>query len=146
MAKNPSTLPVNHYTAGSTIPETDYLFKDSGLPTDVEYLKPISISAASDSACIIAGDPVRNEYGKVALKDIGTSEGFELPTDVPATTLSASPTATASAFTEAAGTICFAYNESTSSVTVFVKNAIGNSLSGIINVDDGADGILGPTV
>ena len=64
------------------------------------------------------------------------------------TKISAPALGTASAY-PSAGTISFGYDESTSSITVFVKNALGNSLSGRVVVGTlasatAATNVLGP--
>ena len=117
-------------TSGPAVPD-GYIFDDSGLPENVKYLGDISISGANDAPFIIAGDPNRLEFGRVPLSAVATVNGFSA-NNIP-NVINAPSTATASAY-PGVDQISFGYNESASTLTVFVKTVGGTSLSGVLLV------------
>jgi hypothetical protein len=126
--KRSTPLPSNSIAAGTAGQADDYIFDDSGLPNDLQYLGPLSISAATSSAGVVAGDPVTLVYGKVALQDIGNSYGF---------TLLGSATGTASGFAAKPNEISWGIRQAggASSLVFFVRTSDNvKTLSGSVDL------------
>ena len=125
-----------HATPGAELP-AGYIFDESGIPDEIRYLGNLSISAAGDQPFVIAGDLGHQEFGRVPLSAITTTINF-----VPSSKVQTSTPATASAL-PGLNQISFGWNDSASTLTVFVKTTGGTSLSGTLNVDNGVGQIFG---
>jgi hypothetical protein len=107
-------------------PPAGYIFGDSGLPQDLQYLNDISVTAAGDRPYFCGVDTGRGEYGRIALSSVGLANQF---------TISCPLSSNAGTAQMDVNQMRFARRTAgASALIVFVKDSAGNTLSGSITL------------